>query len=164
MKTVEIGGILHWEHSDGTRLPVMAGGGTTPQADIPAAFYTEVVGPLASRASNAADGVVPLHIMKQAGSLLSASLMPTASQPGSATNFAQIKIIDLGTDGTGTRVLASTNALSAAGGSVAAAASANIPSVAASIAAGRVIGVSYASAGNGIALVEHKIQLDYNLA
>ena len=138
--------------------------GDTKLADIPGnAFHAGGAAQLASRASNASDSAIPIGIIRQATQLLSGDILPTASQPGSATNFADVGIINLGSDGNGTVVLAS-RTFSAAGTSVDALAPGALTIVGTpTVSAGEVIGVSYTSQGNGIALVAHGISLSYRL-
>lgn len=117
---------------------------------------------LASRASNAANAAVPLTVAPQPLVVLSAQLMPLSSQAGSATNFANVAIIDAGTDGTGTAVIASYT-FSATGTSIAANGLGALTVVAPSVASGHQIALSYSSQGNGIPLVAHSLSIAYRL-
>lgn len=133
--------------------------GSTPQADTPANVYFMDV-PVASVASNA-QAVVPILGPGQAIQVLSAQMIPTASQAGSATNFFVASLINLGSAGTGTTVLAS-RSFSATGTSIAALVpgSLTLGSVT-SRASAEVLAMSYTSSGNGIAAVAHTLHLAY---
>src|ERR1051326_4098976 len=112
---------------------------------------------LASRASNAADAAVPIGVMPDAAVLVSAWIVPHSSQAGSATNFFNARLIDFGTDGSGTAILASYS-LSAAGQGIGAlSAGAMTMSSSLSVPSGHVLGISYLSQGNGIAAVAHGV-------
>lgn len=119
-----------------------------------------------SRASNAANGFVPIENVPQNMSVVSAYIMPQTSQAGSATNYDDITIVNLSSDGTGTAVVAS-KSLSAAGASVQAGApgsfvlASGASASALSVGSGNVLAVSYTSAGNGIAVVAHTIEVAY---
>src|SRR5688572_15611446 len=75
-------------------------------------------GVLASRASNAADAIIPLGRIPHNAFALSAYIIPHSSQAGSATHYADVKVVNLGAAGSGTTVVAS-KTFSAAGASVA---------------------------------------------
>lgn len=135
----------------------------TSQAPAQASAAPRPMGSLASRASNAANGAVPLLKLGNAIELKGVDFVPHASQAGSATNYADVTIIDMGTDGTGTAVLG-TKSFSAVAASVAALVAGPmtmVTSKSSNVASGHIIGVSYTSQGNGIALVAHGINLDY---
>ena len=137
--------------------------GDTPLADIPGNQFQVVAVNLPSRASNAGDAAIPLAVPRHAGSLVSADIVPHASQAGSATHFAVVDVINLSTDGTGTAVLAS-KSFSATGTSVAAAAPGPLSVAAApTFTSADALAVSYSSQGNGIALVAHAVALTYRL-
>lgn len=117
-----------------------------------------------SKASNGTYGIVPFGLIPEAASVVSAWFTPHADQAGSATNYGDIKVINLGTAGSGTAILAS-KTLSAAGAS----GGSNQPvsmalSSTVSMAASAIIGVSYTKAGNGIDLVAHSIEVVYRRA
>lgn len=116
---------------------------------------------LPSRASNAADAIVPIGVIPVNATILSVNQVPASDQAGSATNFANVKVINIGSGGSGTATIGS-KSFSAAGASIGSNAKGSHALGAGSAAtAGDVVGVSYASAGNGIALVAHAIQIAY---
>jgi hypothetical protein len=95
--------------------------------------------------------------------ILSVDIVPQASQAGSATNFADVGLVNLASGGAGTTVLAS-KTFSATGTSVAALAPGALTNVGTpTIAAGEAYAVSYTSQGNGIALVAHAVAIQYRL-
>lgn len=119
-----------------------------------------------SRASNAANSIVPIGRADQAISVVSAYMIPQSSQAGSATNYDDISIINLSSDGAGTVVVAS-KTFSAAGASVSAGSAGSFAlngGASASVAAGQALAASYTSAGNGIAIVAHTIEVAYRRA
>ncbi len=116
-----------------------------------------------SRASNAANSIVPVGVPGQAISVVSVYMVPQVSQAGSATNYDDLGLINLSSDGTGTVVVAS-KTFSAAGASVAAGAAGSFAlngGASASVAAGAALAASYTSQGNGIAIVAHTINVAY---
>lgn len=134
--------------------------GSTPQADTPENVYFETFH-MPSRASNAADRTVSIGLKGQAIKILSVDLIPEASQAGSATNYADVKIVNLGSGSAGTTVVAS-KTFSAAAASIAA----NTPGAftlgsVVSKASAEHFAVSYGSQGNGIALVAHALAVAY---
>lgn len=132
------------------------------QGDIPNGIWEKTVY-LPSRASNAADSIIPLFPPgHQPVELLSAVFDPISSQAGSATHYADLKVINLGSGSTAGSVMALWS-LSAAGQGV----SALIPqqmtiaSAAIGVASGERPAISYASQGSGIAVVAHSLHLAY---
>ena len=134
--------------------------GSTPQADVPGNVYFHHFGQHASIASNAANAIEPFFPTGQAISILSAWIVPLTSQAGSATNFASVNLVNLGSGSAGTVVMAS-KTFSVSTASVAAMTPGSFALGTASKTSAEQIGVSYTSAGNGIALVAHDIQMAY---
>ena len=137
--------------------------GDTKLADIPGNIFNEVG--ITASVGSAANLVTPLSAPRQACTLLSADIIPTASQAGSATNFADLLVVNLGSDGNGTTVLASYT-LSATGASIdALAPGACTVESSPTVAAGEVIGLSIdnSSNGNGIDVGAATVALAYRL-
>lgn len=134
--------------------------GSNAQADVPGNVYFHSMS-FASQASNAANNVVGFFPAGQAISVLSVYVDPISSQAGSATNYDNIGLVNMGSGSAGTVVLAS-KTFSAAGASV----DANVPG---SFALGTVVtkasnehlAISHTSAGNGIALVARTVHMAY---
>lgn len=134
--------------------------GSNAVADLPGNQFPFVVPVLASRASNAADAVIPLGGTNQAMQVLAAYIVPQTSQVGSATNYADVKIVAVGADGTVAATLA-TKSFSAAGTSVAAnARGAFTLGATPTKTAAQSLGLSYASQGSGVALVAHGLEVN----
>ena len=114
----------------------------------------------ASRASNAANAILPLGVAEVAISVVSAWIVPLTSQAGSATNFASVNLVNLGSGSAGTVIMAS-KTFSVSTASVAAMTPGSFALGVASKTSAEQIGVSYTSAGNGIALVAHDVQMAY---
>ncbi len=134
--------------------------GTTPQADVPGNVYFHTM-TFASNASNAANPVQDFFPPGQAISVLSVWVTPSTSQAGSATNYTDIQLVNMGSGSAGTTVLAS-KTFSAAAASV----DANVPGVFASVASASKartehLAISHTSHGNGIALVARTIHMAY---
>ena len=118
-----------------------------------------------SAASTDNANVTPITAPRQAAELLSADYVPNASQAGSASNFADLLVINLGSDGNGTTVLASYT-LSATGASIdALAPGAFTVGSSPTVAAGEVVGFSIdnSSNGNGIAVGAGTVSVAYKL-
>lgn len=132
-------------------------------ADIPDADVLTAQINMPLRASNAGDSnAVILAPIGAAGSVVAIHVAPIASQAGSATNFADIEIINLGSVGAGTVVLGSVS-LSATATSIAANSASSLAVSNPTFASNEQLGVSYASQGSGIALVAHTLQIRYKL-
>lgn len=115
-----------------------------------------------SRASNAADGIVPIGVIPANATITGVYFQPQGSQAGSATNFAIARVLNAGIGGSGTDVVAS-KSFSAAGASIAAQAGSSLPVASAEVTGPTGLAASYASSGNGIALVPHTITVSYRL-
>jgi len=141
--------------------------GTTLITDTPggAGVVATVVGQVSSVASNATDTGQPICRCKNAGSVLSAFFIPSASQAGSATNYRTPKLINMGSAGTGTTVIASITALSASTGSVIAntAKAMTMTTTAAdyTVAAGDILAWYTTKSGDGIAINAGDVQIDF---
>jgi hypothetical protein len=134
--------------------------GTTFQADVPGNVYHHTMS-FASRASNAADDVIDFfHALGHTVSVLSVYYVPHISQAGSATNYDDWKLINMGSGSAGTAVVAS-KTFSATGASVQAETPSSLSVASAAIASNEHLGISRVSAGNGIALVAHTIHMAY---
>ena len=122
-----------------------------------------ITGYLPSRASNATDSIIGIGVVAHDGLVVGGYFIPTTSQAGSATHFANLRLINLGPSANLSTNLAS-RSLSAAGQGVSAHQRGDMTlssGTAISVSAGDVIGVSYASQGNGIAVVAHTAELHY---
>jgi len=142
--------------------------GTTLVTDLPggAGMAATVIASVTSMASNAGiTSYQPVCRCKNAGSVLSVFFIPSASQAGSATDYRTMTLVNLGSVAGGTTVVASYTALSAAAGSIAAntAGAFTMTTTAANytVAAGDVLAYNTTSAGNGIATVAGKLQIDF---
>lgn len=109
----------------------------------------------ASRASNAADGIIPLGHVPEDGVVVSAAFQPETSQAGSATNYANLSIVNLGPTAAISAVIASHSLSHATQGKAALGKQAMTLSTgtALSVSAGDMLGISFASQGGGIAIV-----------
>lgn len=138
--------------------------GLSAQGDIPSNVFQHVVY-IPSRASNAADalrggllfGDVPAQ-------LLSARFVPHASQVGSATNYADMKLVKLGSGSAGTTVMASRSySATAQGHAKEIPAQLTLATAEADLrlSTNEQMGISFASQGNGIAIQEGELHLSY---
>ena len=143
----------HWGDQIGMRLPVTI-------------YHSSV-------ASNASDGgvtegrfAIPTLPTGKTAKLVGAKWIPVSSQAGSATNYRDLKVVNLGQAAAGTAVMAS-HTLSATGASVAAsvAQALTMTTATASVSAtsGDVIELQTISAGNGIAIVAGCIQFEWQI-
>ena len=131
-------------------------------ADIPNNRFVMGKG-LVSLASNGTYDAFGIEPAPGNCTIVSAFFVPSASQAGSATNYFDLKILDLSTDGSGTTVLAS-KTLSASTTSIAANAAGSMAITDSnSVTALNVIGVSAVKAGNGIARVAGEVVVWYRL-
>lgn len=133
--------------------------GSTPQADVPGNVYFHTMS-VASQASNAANNILEFFPPGQAISVLSAWVVPLTSQAGSATNYDDIGLINLGSGSAGTVVMAS-KTFSAAGASVQAGTPGSFAIVSPSKTSAEHLAFSHTSAGNGIALVARTYHMAY---
>ena len=135
--------------------------GDSYQGDIPGNIFQHTVY-LPSRASDAANLIIPVMGKGHGVELLSAHVSPLTSQAGSATNFANLLLVNMGSGSTVGSTMASYS-LSATAQGIPALMDGELGVVAAAAAKGSAerMGLSYASQGNGIALVAHSLHLAY---
>lgn len=81
--------------------------GACSMADIPANLFTTQVA-LASFASDAALTTVPIFVAPAAGTIVSVYTLASTSQATGISTVQKCKLVNLGTAGTGTTVVAST--------------------------------------------------------
>lgn len=138
--------------------------GSTPQADVPGNLYLHTVF-YPSRASADADSILPFMGPGQAIDLIAAEVEFGAAQVGSATNYADIKIVNKGTASAGTAVLASRSFSATTANLAANVAGSMTPSATSSAAPHKAsserLAVSYDKNGNGIDLVAHAVHMAY---
>jgi len=133
--------------------------GDTLAYDLPG-FRTHVVEGVASVASNAANTVYqPICRVDRAGALKAAYWIPSASQAGHGTNYRTLKIVNLGSAGSGTTVAASLGLTASKAANVAHALTVDTDNN--SLSAGDVLAYVTTSAGNGIAVNAANVQLEF---
>jgi hypothetical protein len=134
--------------------------GSTKQSDIPGNHHEKVI-PTASVASDGADTLYqPIMYVRQNSTFKAAHWFASASQAGHGTNYRILKVVNRGSAGSGTTVVASYALTASLAANKAAAFTNSTTAANLSLTTGDVLAYVTTSAGDGVAVVAGVIQPD----